>query len=64
MPKKSALYVLPLSEDKMLLLYSDEKNYPKFKAGDKDALFTGWEMENALIIEFEDGKPVFNGVLL
>ncbi len=63
MPKKSALFVLPLSEDKMLLLYSDEENYPKFKAGDKKALFTGKEMENALIIEFEDGKPVFNGVL-
>lgn len=62
MSKRSALYAVPLDGGELLLLYADQENYPKFKAGDENALFTAQKLDSSLIIEFEDGKPVFNGI--
>lgn len=61
MSKRSALFVLSCNGE-ILLLYADSKNYPKFKAGDNRAMFTAQKLESSLIIEFEDGKPVFDGI--
>lgn len=61
-PKKSALYIVPQIEDSLLLLYVDQENYPKFKAADEDTVYTTKIIDGSFIIEFEDGKPVFNGI--
>lgn len=60
MGKRSALYILA-NNDELLLLYADQDNYPKVKGGDENALFTARRLETSLILEFEDGKPLFDG---
>lgn len=58
---KSALYILPWN-DELILMYADQGNYAKFKAGDESAVFTARKLETSLTIEFENGKPVFSGI--
>lgn len=63
MSKRSALYIVPAEDGELLLLYADQKNYQKFKAGDDKALFIARKHDGSFIIEFEDGKPVFNEIV-
>lgn len=62
MKKRSALYALPWGDESLMLIYVDEANYPKLKMGDESALVTAWILDSSLIIEFENGKPVFDGI--
>lgn len=62
MSEHSALYLVPLEGGELLIMYADQKNYPRFKAGDENALFTAFKHDGSFIIEFENGKPIFDGI--
>lgn len=60
--EQGVLHILPLDEDKLLLMYADEENEVRFHAGDENASFTGGAHEGSFVIEVQDGKPVLSSM--
>lgn len=62
MGNHNVLIVVPSENEELIFMYTDLGNYEKFRSGDTSAIFTAWRHEGSLVIEVEDGKPVFNGI--
>ena len=59
---EGTLHILPLDENRLLLLYADAENETRSRVGDENALFTVGEIEGIMVIENEDDEPILSSL--